>query len=373
MSAPTAVARARSVPFLLIVAPMSWSPGPFVHGQALAGHGGLVDLALTLLDDRVDGQFRPRADEQQVPDDDLGRGHLDRFAVAQHHRLGRGEVEQRADGVVRAAAGTHLEPVAEQHERGEHPRRLVEDVALDEERRRDRVDPGRADGHGDEHHHVQRPRPQRGKRAGEEDRGGVQDHRQTQKQQPRVTVDGERRGKFGAEQLGAHHRPEHDRDREHQRDQEPVAHVARHRRHRHPGVTAVAVTMGVLGPLRRGRVVGLVATLLREGVADMPRHRLAGAVIAALLDPLPQPGDGRLLRVEGHRRGLRDRVGVDREHARPVAEDALDDRLLAGVVQPADVQDAGDPVRLGVTLGSLSGCVIPARPHHHPSPSWRPQ
>ena len=60
VSEPTAVARARSVPFLLIVAPMSWSPAPFLTGQALAGHRGLIDLALALLDDRVDGNLRAR-------------------------------------------------------------------------------------------------------------------------------------------------------------------------------------------------------------------------------------------------------------------------------------------------------------------------
>ena len=40
-----------------------------------------------------------------------------------------------------------------------------------------------------------------------------------------------------------------------QRDQEAVAHVARHRVHRHAGVAAVAVAMGAVGALDRGVVV----------------------------------------------------------------------------------------------------------------------
>ena len=62
------------------------------------------------------GDLGARADEQQVADRDLGGRDLDRLAVAQDDGLGRREVEQRADRVVGAAAGAHLEPVAEQHE-----------------------------------------------------------------------------------------------------------------------------------------------------------------------------------------------------------------------------------------------------------------
>jgi hypothetical protein len=68
-------------------------------------------------------------------------------------------------------------------------------------------------------------------------------------------------------------------------------------------------------------------------------HRLAGAVIAALLDPTAQLLDRRRGRIEGQRGGLRNRVGVDAQHARPVPEDLLDDCLLRRVVQTPDVQD----------------------------------
>ena len=112
----------------------------------------------------VDGHLGARADEQQVADLDLGGRDLDRLAAAQHDGLRRREVQQRAHGVVGAAAGAHLEPVAEQHERGEHAGGLVEDLALDEERGGDRVQPRGADRDRDQHHHVQRPVAQRRRR-----------------------------------------------------------------------------------------------------------------------------------------------------------------------------------------------------------------
>ena len=130
VSEPTAVARARSVPFLLIVAPISLSPGFLLDRQALAGDHRLVDLALALDDLGVDRYLRARPDEQQVADLHLGRRHLDGLAVTDDDRRRRREVEQRADRVVRAAARAHLEPVAEQDEGGEHRGRLVEHVAV---------------------------------------------------------------------------------------------------------------------------------------------------------------------------------------------------------------------------------------------------
>ena len=100
-----------------------------VHRQALPGDHRLVDLGLAVLDDAVDRDLRAGPDQQQVPGDDLGGGHLDLAAVAEHDRPGWGEVEQRPDGVVGAAAGAHLEPVPEQHERGQHGGGLVEHLA----------------------------------------------------------------------------------------------------------------------------------------------------------------------------------------------------------------------------------------------------
>jgi hypothetical protein len=73
----------------------------------------------------------------------------------------------------------------------------------------------------------------------------------------------------------------------------------------------------------------------------MAGHGASGAVITALLDPPSQLLDRRFRGVEGDGRSLRYRIRVDRHDARPVPDHPLDDRLLGGVVQVADVQDRG--------------------------------
>ena len=219
----------------------------------------------------------------------------------------------------------------EQDERREHAGGLVEDLALDEERRGDRVQPADADGHRDENHHVQRLVAQRGDRAREEDGRRVEDDGQAEQKLPDVTVDAERRWQLGAEQARADHRPQDDGDREHERDHEAVAHVPLHRLHRHPRVAAVAVPVRVLRAPQRGLVVRhalIRGVALRHRVAHVAGHRLAGAVVAALLDPAGQVGDGRVRGVEGDGCGLRDGVRVDGEYARAAAERMLDHHLL---------------------------------------------
>lgn len=99
-------------------------------------------------------------------------------------------------------------------------------------------------------------------------------------------VQAERCGAFGAQQAGADHRPGEDRDGEDQRDEEAVAHVACHCVHRHAGMAAVAVSVGLIGTLDGRVVVGdRRRAALGQGIADMARHRLSRAVIAALLHP----------------------------------------------------------------------------------------
>jgi hypothetical protein len=71
----------------------------------------------------------------------------------------------------------------------------------------------------------------------------------------------------------------------------------------------------------------------------VPGDGAAGAVEAALLDPVGELVDRRLAGVEGDGRSLGDRVRLDREYSAAAAEHALDDLLLARVVEIADVQD----------------------------------
>src|SRR5262249_32523393 len=70
-----------------------------------------------------------------------------------------------------------------------------------------------------------------------------------------------------------------------------------------------------------------------------PRNRAAGAVIAAFFDPACELLDRGRGRIESDIGRLCDRVCIDRDYARAVAEHTLDDALLGGVQEVADVQD----------------------------------
>ena len=175
-----------------MVAPTSWSPGALCTGRLSPV---TVDSSTSLSPSTTSastGTFAPGRISSRSPTSHLGGRDLDRLAVAHHDGHRRCEVEQRADRIVRAAAGAHLEPVAEQHEARQHRRRLVEDLALDEERGGDRVEPAHADRNRDQHHHVERARPQGGDRAHEEDRRGVEDDRQAEQELPQLHLEPER-------------------------------------------------------------------------------------------------------------------------------------------------------------------------------------
>ena len=213
--------------------------GLLVYRQALAGDHGLVDLALALLDLPVHGYLRSRAYQQQVPDRHLGGGYLDRLTVTQHHRHRRSQVQQGTDRVACPAPSTHLEPVPQQNECRQHGGRLVKHVPAAGQRHHQGVQPTRADRDGDQHHHVQGAGAQRPHRAREEDLTRVEDHRQAQQQRPHVLTQPERHRYVQAEDALADRGPDHDRDRQERRHQEPVTHVGNHRRHRHLAVSPV--------------------------------------------------------------------------------------------------------------------------------------
>lgn len=309
-----------------------------MHGHALPGHGRLVDLALTLLHDPVRGDFRPGAYEQQIPDDHLGGGDLHGHTIPQNHGLRRGKVQEGANRIVGTAAGTHLEPVAQQDEGGQHGGCLVEDVPAPGEGDDQRVQPAGTDGDRHEHHHVQRTGTQGPDCADEEDRAGVEDHRQAQQQCPHVLAEAERNGCVPAEDLLADRRPDHDRDGERHRDQEAVAHVGDHRCRRHLAVAVVPLRLvgraraccshgRRLRALRCSREAGRVRFLHR--IADVRGNRLAGAVISAFGHPCAQLGERGPPRVEDDRGRLRHRVDLDVEHAGPTAQYGRDGALLA--------------------------------------------
>ena len=209
VSAPTAVARARSVPFLLMVAPMSRSPARFLTGRLSPV---TVDSSTWLSPSSTAGVDRhlragaDRAARRRRRPRRSGPRRARRLAGpppwAGRDRAARGSRRWRRRGRASRTSGPSSTNVAS------IAGGLVEDLALDEERRRDRVQPAGADGDRDQHHHVQRPGAQRGDGAGEEDRRRVEDHRQAEQQLPDVAVHAERRRQLPAEQLRPDHRPQ---------------------------------------------------------------------------------------------------------------------------------------------------------------------
>ncbi len=162
--------------------------GRLVYRQALAGDHRLVDLAVAVLDHAVHRDLGAGSDQKQITDRDVGGGDLDRLAVADDDRHRRRQVEQRADGVVGATSGPHLEPVPEQHERGQHGGRLVEHLTATGQRDAQRIQPARADRHRDQHHHVECAGAQGPPRAVEEDPRRVEDDRQAEQQSEHIVA-----------------------------------------------------------------------------------------------------------------------------------------------------------------------------------------
>ena len=110
---------------------------------------------------------------------------------------------------------------------------------------------------------------------------------------------------------------------------------------------------------------------LDQRVADVAGHRLAGAVVAALLAPSARRSStevcaGSKVTVAVWATGLASTASTPG----PVAEHLLDDGLLAGVVQAADVQDrrlirgcggGAHGFQPSTRGGYVKVCVIPQR------------
>ena len=84
----------------------------------------------------------------------------------------------------------------------------------------------------------------------------------------------------------------------------------------------------------------LLAGLLHRQ-ADVLRHRPAGAVVAALLDPAAELCHVRTSGVVGDVGRLSDRIRLDCQHARPGAKCFLNHRVLAAPVDAPCVEDDG--------------------------------
>src|SRR2546421_2279324 len=161
------------------------------------------------------------------------------------------------------------------------------------------------------------------------------------------------------EDLAADGRPEHDRNREHERDQEAVAHVAHHRLHGHAGMAAVAHRLAgshhhltVAWASRSWMLVGPGGARVLNR-ADVLRQGLSGAVVTALLYPASKLADAGPRWVVGHVGRLRHRVGLDRQDSGPGAQSLLDHRLFAAPVDAPRMENhAGAASRQGGRAGA---------------------
>ena len=317
-----------------------------LHRHRLTGEHRLVDLRCAVDDLAVHRDLVARLDDHRLADQHLGGRHLGFDTVAQHGGHRRRQVHQRADRIGGAGAGAHLQPVAEQDEHQQHRRGLVEHLAFVEEGGAEAEHVAGADRQHDQRGHV-RHLVARGAPAGDEERpAGIGDGAGGDDEQEQVAIHPERRREV-AEHL-AHRRVEEHRDREQQRDQEPVAHVVGHVLHRHAGRMAHVVHhvahlmrgFAAVAGMRRVTRVRRGRWCLRCGAAHCRRR---GGNVAGV------PGVGAMAfvsRVLGMSLG---RADVGGQHLAAAVVAALDDA-------PSDVLQRC--LRLVVVHGGAAGDVV---------------
>ncbi len=129
VSAPTWVARIVNAPVVLTVAPMTASPACLVTGRLspVTIDSSIVEVPSVTSPSTRDLLARPHP--QQVADLHLVDSDLAFLPVADHPRGGRGEVDERADGVAGAGAGAGLDEPAEQGDGEDEADDLVVDLA----------------------------------------------------------------------------------------------------------------------------------------------------------------------------------------------------------------------------------------------------
>src|SRR5439155_15247731 len=113
---------------------------------------------------------------------------------------------------------------------------------------------------------------------------------------------------------------------------------------------------------------------LNGRVADVIRHRQAVTVIAALLDPAPQVAQRCRLLIKRHRGGLRNRVRINPDNARPSGQDTLDHELFVREIESRYIQDrrrqtavAGD-LPHAERLASMNDSGLRSNVLAHPGP-----
>ncbi len=104
--------------------PVSRPPSVLRHRQRLARQHRFIHLRLPLGHHAIGRDALARAHHQPVAHHHLGHGHIHLAGFAQQVRHIGPQAVQRADGRRGLALGARLQPLAQQHQRDHHRRRL---------------------------------------------------------------------------------------------------------------------------------------------------------------------------------------------------------------------------------------------------------
>ncbi|GAA5504498.1 hypothetical protein Dxin01_04273 [Deinococcus xinjiangensis] len=205
-------------------------PSGLGDGHGFPADHALVHIGFTADHLAVHGQAVSRADGDDVPGDDLLHWNFDFLPITNHTGGGRGQLQEGFHRPPGGEAGTHLQPVTQQRETGEHGRRLEKHVLTVQcQSRPHRVGVRHQDAQRDQGHHVRLTAPQGTPRRRNERPAAPPHHGRCQDQAKPVHAQSE--GRHGPETDGLTNRGvQHDGDGQDQRHDEAPQHVIHHRR-----------------------------------------------------------------------------------------------------------------------------------------------
>ena len=151
---PVPVTSTRREPEPFTVPAMTCASRTFRDGSRLAGDHRFVDVARAVAHDAVGGNARAGADEHQVSLAEVGGGDLlGPLADDPHRRVGE-KLGQFLQCALRLGNRSHLDPVAEDHDRDERRQLPPQVHAREAECDRQAEDEGDGDRQRDERHHA---------------------------------------------------------------------------------------------------------------------------------------------------------------------------------------------------------------------------
>ena len=179
-----------------------------MNRQAFTGHHRLVDIAIALFNQTVNGNLGSWTNQKKIADRNVGGWNLKLLAVAHHDGLWWCEIDQGSNRLIGAAAGSHFEPMAEENKRRQHGSSLIKDIAPSGKGYDQRIQPSGGDCNRDQHHHVERACPQRAHCSVEEDPSRPEHDRNAENQLQDIVTHSKRRADLEAEDITPDGRPQ---------------------------------------------------------------------------------------------------------------------------------------------------------------------